>query len=632
MCGITGKIFFSNSEISEQEIESMNNAIIHRGPDDGGTYISPDKKVGLGHRRLSIIDLSPLGHQPMNYMDRYWIVFNGEVYNFQEKREMLIKDGYTFKSKTDTEVIMALYDKFGKKCLEHLRGMFAFAIYDEKEKTIFCARDRVGKKPFKYYLDDNVFIFASELKAILTQSEYKKEPDYIAIHHYLTLQYCPAPLTGFKDIKKLEPAHYLFIDLKTKKIEKERYWKLDYSKKLKLSEDEWKKRIMEKLEECVKLRMISDVPLGAFLSGGIDSSAIVGIMSKLSEKPVKTFSIGFKEQKYNELKYAKIIADKFKTDHKEFIIEPNAIELLPMLVKQYEEPYADSSALPTYYVSKLTREYVTVALNGDGGDENFAGYGRYSIQKFGLLYDKIMPIHKFLILPIVKLLSSNIKNTFFDRAYRFAKTLSDNYSYRYVNYICYFTNEMKEQIYTEEFKEKVKSIDSFKIVADKFKESGAKDKMDQTLYADFSTYLPDDLMVKVDIDSMAVALEGRSPLLDHEMLELTAKIPSNLKLKGFNNKKYIFKKALENFIPKGVMHRPKMGFGVPIDVWFRGELKEYAYDLLLSEKFINRGIFKKNAVERLLDKHTKTNVSFAYHIWALITLELWFREYFDSNL
>jgi len=629
MCGITGKIYFNDQVTSEQDILKMNEKIKHRGPDDGGVYVSSDQKVALGHRRLSIIDLSPLGHQPMNYLDRYWIVFNGEIYNFQEKRAMLEKEGYTFKSKSDTEVILALYDKFGKKCLEHLRGMFSFAIYDEKEKTIFCARDRVGKKPFKYYLDDNVFIFASELKAILTQKEYKKEPDYIAINHYLTLQYCPAPLTGFKDIKKLEPAHYLFIDLKTKGVEKERYWKLDYSQKLDLSEDEWKKRIMEKLEECVKLRMISDVPLGAFLSGGIDSSAVVGMMSKLSDTPVKTFSIGFEEEKYNELKYARIVAKKFKTDHKEFIVKPDAIELLPMLVRQYEEPYADSSALPTYYVSKMTRDFVTVALNGDGGDENFAGYGRYSVQKFGLWYDKILPIHKYFILPVSKFLAKNIKTTFFDRAYRFSQALSDNYAHRYVESICYFTNRMKENLYTDEFKNKMKNIDSYMLVADRFQESATNDKMDQCLYADFSTYLPDDLLVKVDIDTMAVALEGRSPFLDHEMLELTAKIPFSLKLNGFNNKKYILKEALKDLLPREVMYRPKMGFGIPIDVWFRGELKEYAYNTLLSEKALARGIFKKEAIKKLLATHEKTKINHAYRIWALITIELWFREYFD---
>jgi len=629
MCGITGKICFGKNVVIKTDIKKMSDAIVHRGPDSDGIYISPNQKVGFGFRRLAIIDLTVLGNQPMSYLNRYWIVFNGEIYNYQKEREKLILSGYRFKSQCDTEVIMALYDKYGVKCVNHLRGMFSFAIYDEKENTVFCARDRVGKKPFKYFLNDDVFMFGSELKAILTQPEYKKEPDYVAVHHYLTLQYCPAPLTGFKDIKKLEPAHYLLIDLNTKKIEKKQYWKLDYSKKLNLSEDEWKKRIMEKLEESVKLRMISDVPIGAFLSGGIDSSAVVALMSKHSKTPIKTFSIGFNEEKYNELKYAKMVADKFKTDHTEFIVKPDAIAMLPDLVRQYEEPYADSSALPTYYVSKLTRDFVTVALNGDGGDENFGGYGRYSIQKFGLWYDNILPLHRLFILPISKFLAQNFKTTFFDRAYRFAKTLADDYSRRYVNYICYFTNEMKEEIYTDGFKKKVVGIDSYDIVASKFKEAGTKDKMDQTLYADFNTYLPDDLMAKVDIDTMAVSLEGRSPFLDHEMLELTAKIPFDLKIKGRNNKKYILKEALRGLVPDEVMFRPKMGFGIPIDVWFRGDLKKYSYGILLSKKALSRGIFKKEAIKKILDTHTKTKISYAYHIWALITLELWFREYFD---
>ncbi len=629
MCGIAGKISFTSKAVSDAEIETMNEAIKHRGPDDDGIYISPDRKVGLGHRRLSIIDLSPLGHQPMRYMDRYEIVFNGEIYNFQEKRATLEKDGYRFASHSDTEVILALYDKYGKGCLEHLRGMFALAIYDERAQTLFCARDRVGKKPFKYYSDGNVFMFASELKAILTQPEYHKEPDYEAIHHYLTLQYVPAPLTGFKGIKKLPPAHSLSIDLKTKEVKIERYWKLDYSKKLNLSEEEWKKRIIGKLEESVRLRMISDVPLGAFLSGGIDSSAIVALMSRLSDKPIKTFSIGFKEAKFNELPYARMIADRFKTDHTEFIVEPHAIELLPMLVRQYEEPYADSSALPTYYVSKLTREHVTVALNGDGGDENFAGYGRYSIHKFALYYDKLMPLHKTVALPTVALAARTLRTTFLDRAHRFAESLSKPYNERYVDYICYFTNRMKDELYTEAFKEKMWDSDSYQIIADRFRESGSQNEVEQAVYADFATYLPDDLMTKVDIDTMAVALEGRSPFLDHEFLELTAQIPFRLKLKGRNDKKYILKEALRGIVPDEVMFRKKMGFSIPVHSWFRNELKGYAYETLLSEKAASRGIFKREALKRFLDTHMTTNLQFGYHIWALITLELWFQEYFD---
>ena len=631
MCGIAGKISFTDKLISSNDIEKMTEAIKHRGPDDGGVYLSPDTKVGLGHRRLAIIDLSPLGHQPMRYLNRYEIVFNGEIYNFQEKRAMLEQAGYTFQSHSDTEVILALYDQYGKDCLSHLRGMFSFALYDEQEGVLFCARDRVGKKPFKYYVDDGVFMFGSELKALLTQPEYHKEPDYVAIHHYLTLQYVPAPLTGFVGIRKLPPAHSLTLNVKTQEMKIERYWKLDYSKKLDLSEEEWQKRILEKLEEATALRMVSDVPIGAFLSGGIDSSAVVAMMAKHSKTPIKTFSIGFKEEKYNELPYARMIAEKFHTEHTEFIVEPKAIELLPMLVRQYEEPYADKSSLPTYSVAKLTREHVTVALNGDGGDENFAGYARHSIFKFSLWLEKFHLANKYIALPLSTFLARYIQTTLFDRIQRFSLSLTERYDHRYVNYIAIFPNKMKEQLYTDAFKKKYGTSDSFALMAEKFSQAGSGNKMDQALYADFTTYLPDDLLTKVDIATMSVSLEGRSPFLDHEFLELTAQIPSKLKLKGFNQKKYILKKALEGLIPREILYRKKMGFGVPLEMWFRTELKDYIYETLLSEKVLRRNIFEKAALQKLLDAHTQTKVNYAPQIWALLNLELWFRTFFDTE-
>lgn len=630
MCGIAGKISFSGKPVHPGEIERMCDAIKHRGPDDSGVYISPDATVGLGHRRLSIIDLSPLGHQPMRYKERYEIVFNGEIYNFQEKRSELIKGGYAFTSQSDTEVILALYDKYREKCLDHLRGMFAFAIYDEREQTLFCARDRVGKKPFKYYMDDKVFMFASELKAILTQPEYKREPDYTAIHHYLTLQYVPAPRTGFKGIQKLEPAHYLLLDLKTRNLKKERYWKLDYSEKLHLPEEEWKERILFKLEEATKLRMISDVPIGAFLSGGVDSSAVVAMMARNSTQPIKTFSIGFKEEKYNELPYARQVAGKFGTDHTEFIVEPHAIDLLPMLVRQYEEPYADSSALPTYYVSQLTREHVTVALNGDGGDENFAGYTRYSALRASLWLEYFSWLAKSVGVPVTKFLTDAIPTTLMSRIYRLTKTLSVDYRERYMGFTSYFTNEQKAEIYTPEFKEQVWQDNTYHLIADRFLESGSKDRTEQAVYADFVTYLPEALMTKVDIATMTVSLEGRSPFLDHELLELSANIPFRLKLKGVNNKKYILKKALEDILPRQVMYRPKMGFGVPIEHWFRGELKEYTKEKLLGGQLVQRGLFRESAILDILNMHTETGVNYSPHIWALLTLELWFEEFFKS--
>ncbi len=630
MCGIAGKISFS-TPVTPQSVEAMCTAIKHRGPDDSGVYISPDQNIGLGHRRLSIIDLSPLGHQPMRYLDRYEIVFNGEIYNFQEKREALQKEGYTFQSQSDTEVIMALYDKYKEKCLDHLRGMFALALYDEQEQVLFCARDRVGKKPFKYYFDGNTFLFASELKAILTQSEYQKEIDYEAIHHYLTLQYVPAPLTGFVGIKKLEPAHYLILDLKTRALKKERYWKIDYSKKLSLSETEWKKRILEKLEESVRLRMISDVPLGAFLSGGIDSSAVVALMAKHSDKPIKTFSIGFQEEKYNELPYARKIADQFKTDHTEFIVEPDAIDILPLLVRQYEEPFADSSALPTYYVSKLTREHVTVALNGDGGDENFAGYTRYAAFRASLFLENFSWLAKTIGVPITRLIKNILPTTFFDRLYRLTTSLATDYRERYMGFTSYFTNEQKEELYTDSFRKNIRGENTYDLIGKQFLESGSNDKTEQAVYADFATYLPEDLLTKVDIASMAVSLEGRSPFLDHEFLELTAQIPFSLKLKGFNNKKYILKEALCGIIPDEILFRPKMGFGVPIDAWFRDELKTYSQDKLLHGELVRRKLFRPEAIQKLLHTHTSTQINYSPQIWALLTLELWLEEYFKKS-
>ena len=630
MCGITGKISFNSRNVSSSEIARMNTAISHRGPDDSGIYISPDQKVGLGHQRLSIIDLSPRGHQPMTYLNRYAIVFNGEIYNFKKQKSFLEKQGYQFNSDSDTEVLLALYDRYKERCLEHLRGMFAFAIYDTTEQTFFIARDRVGQKPFKYYYDGSVFMFASELKAILTQPEYKREPDYLAIHHYLSLQYVPSPLTGFKNIKKLPPAHYLKLDIKNNKLNIQRYWQVDYTKKLNLTEHSWQKRIINKLDESVQLRMISDVPLGAFLSGGIDSSAIVALMSRHSNHPIKTFSIGFKEAKYNELKYASIIAKKFNTDHTEFIVEPKAIDILPDLVRQYEEPYADSSALPTYYLSKLTRQHVTVALNGDGGDENFAGYPWYSIQKFALSLEHLRHLAQAAGLPAAYLMRAVAKNNFTARALRFAQTYSQPYQYRYLNYICYFTNQLKETLYSPKMRHALLTHDTHNLIAQQFQSALACNPLDQTLSVDISTYLPDDLLVKVDIATMAVALEGRSPFLDHEFMELTAQIPFNLKLKGSNDKKYIFKKALDNILPPDIMYRPKMGFGVPIDHWFRADLNSYARDLLLGADSRVHQLFNKSAIERLFHDHEQKKTNNAPRIWSLLTLELWLREYFTS--
>lgn len=625
MCGIAGKVA-RKAKVSKVMLQRMGDAIAHRGPDDVGYYLSPDQKIGLAHRRLAVIDLSPLGHQPMAYLNRYWIVYNGEIYNFQEKRAALMADGYTFQSKTDTEVIVALYDKYGVECLAHLRGMFAFALYDTVQKTLFCARDRVGKKPFKYYLDDTVFLFGSELKAILTQPEYKKVVDYEALWHYLTLGYTPCPQTGFQGIKKLPPGHYLLFDQASHTITLKKYWQLAYEPKEHRSHKEWEDRIRHTLSESVRLRLISDVPLGALLSGGLDSSAVVAYMSEFSSKPVKTFSIGFTHDRMNELPQAKLVSDYFGTHHTEFVIEPDTIDLLPKLVWHYEEPYADSSALPSYIVSKLTREHVTVALNGDGGDENFGGYDRYVVQKVGLAYDRLRIFNR-LVRSGINLIRH--RSQLIERTQRFVSTLDMGYERRFVGYTAFFTEAQKQTIATKKFA-CFGQYSTADLLAPFWHILNAKDKLDQTFGADLQTYLPDDLLTKMDIANMAVSLEGRSPFLDHTLLELTAKIPSALKIRG-TTKKYIFKQAMTGILPDAIMRLPKRGFSIPLSDWFRGPLLAYTRDLLLSSTATGRGLFDSKVVESMITDHAAGQGHYAHHLWALVTLEWWFRLYFNSD-
>lgn len=624
MCGIAGKITFGNKIVAQSELKKMSLAIEHRGPDDEGFYISENKRVGFVNRRLAIIDLSKNGHMPMSYMNRYVITYNGEFYSFQGEREKLKKDGYKFHSSGDTEVIMALYDKYGVSCLSHMRGMFAFALHDLKKGTIFFARDRVGKKPLKYFQSANELIFASELKAILTQSEVKRIPDFEAIHTYLTYGYVPSPDTGFVGIKKLEPGHYMILNLKTGSLTNKKYWEPDLSQKLDLSETEWCSRIVETLTESTRLRMISDVPIGAFLSGGVDSSAVVASMAKLSARPVKTFTIGFKEKKYNETEHANRVAKLYKTDHTELIVEPKSVELLPTLAHQYEEPFADSSSVITYMVSQMARKHVTVILNGDGGDENFAGYERHKKIVRDIVVDQI-PLKRAgaLTLRGVEKISKSQKIT---RARKFLEKSSIPLSDRYVSYNRYLDAADKERIYSEAFFDKVGKLNALDFARHKFKESGVSGE-DQGLYFDLTAYLPEDLLAKVDIASMAVSLEGRSPILDHHMVELAASIPYGLKVKG-GETKYIFKKALEGLVPDENLYRQKMGFSVPLENWFSGPLNKYAASKLLRKNAMTADMFDQGELKKMLDNHRIGN-DFGPPLWALLTLELWMESYFS---
>ncbi|MFC1509657.1 asparagine synthase (glutamine-hydrolyzing) [Candidatus Omnitrophota bacterium] len=635
MCGICGKISL-NKTIDENLIKKMCSALVYRGPDDEGVRVfdsatsrsrSNNICIGLGHRRLSVIDLSPKGHQPMSNEDgTVWIVMNGEIYNFPDLRETLEKRGHRFKSHSDTEVIIHLYEEKGIECLSDLRGPFAFALWDEKKGALFLARDRVGKKPLYYTYRNGTLIFGSEIKAMLQDPEVTAEVNKNKLSDYLTYGYIPTPESMFKGIMKLPPAHFMVYEKGDIRMEK--YWELDFSKKIKLSDGECCDKILDLLEEATRIRMISDVPLGAFLSGGIDSSAVVYMMSKLSSRPVKTFSIGFEEEEYSELKFAKIIANKFGTEHKEHIVRPKAIEILPKLVWHYNEPYADSSALPSYYVAKMTRHDVTVALNGDGGDECFGGYERFMAAKFAE-YLKIAPSNLLRFIAGRLPESLGLKD-FKTRLKRFLLMASRPYRERHYNWVGIFRDEEKENLFSEGFKKEISNKSSFYYLNNAFDECKSKDIVDLVMSTDIKTSLLDDLLVKMDIATMANSLEGRSPFLDHKVMEFAASIPSSMKIKG-TRLKYMLKKALKNKLPDEILGREKMGFGVPLDSWFRGELKDYSHEMLLSDRCIKRGYFKREALKGILDRHLSGKVNNGARIWSLLFLELWHRMFIDRE-
>ncbi len=629
MCGICGKLSLNGEPVDEYLLQRMTSSLIHRGPDDSGIRVS--ENVGLGHRRLSIIDLSPSAHQPMcNEDGTVWIVFNGEIYNFLDLRRDLMTNGHIFRSKSDTETIIHLYEEYGTDCLQYLRGMFAFALWDQRDRSLFLARDRIGKKPLYYYFDGKTFIFGSEIKAILEDQTVQRLPDHEAIHHYLTYQCVPSPWSAFKGIRKLRPAHYLV--LRNGKMSITRYWNISYLPKITTPEKDLRHEILERLKEAVRLRLVSDVPLGAFLSGGIDSSAVVALMSGVMRVPVKTFSIGFREEAYNELKFARMVADRYKTDHTEFMVEPDAVDILPKLVWHYNEPFADPSSIPTYYVAKLAREHVTVILNGDGGDENFAGYGRYALNAFSEKVRKVFPASLVKALrPLFMLLPhGGNPNSIIWRLKRFSQTYVRSPERRNADMLLHFMAEMKNELYTEAFREEVSGTDSFDLLLKKFREAGADNLLERTLYSDVMMYLPDALLVKVDVASMAHALEARSPFLDHEFMEFAARIPASLKLKGTTTK-HILKEALRGILPDEVLFREKMGFGVPLDYWFRNELKEMAYDTLLGDRATGRGYFRRDYVRKILDEHVSGRWNWQYHIFDLLMLELWHREFIDAR-
>jgi len=633
MCGIAGRLEFEPGRRADPGLVGrMCDVIAHRGPDDSGIWAQGP--VALGHRRLAIVDLSPAGHQPMTTAEGgLWIVFNGEIYNFLELRAELEREGRTFRSRTDTEVILRLYERDGVDCLRRLRGMFAFAIWDERRRQLFIARDRLGKKPLAYHADAHGVTFASEVKALLQDHGVDREPDPVALHHYLTYQCVPGAMSAFRGVKKLPPGHFLLA--RDGRVQIERYWKLSYRPKFEArtpaQERELEAELLHRLEEATALRMIADVPLGAFLSGGVDSSAVVAMMCRRASAPVRTFSIGFDDDAYDELAFARETARHFGTRHTEFTVRPNALEVLPKLVWHYDEPYADASAVPTYYVSKMAREHVTVVLNGDGGDENFAGYDRYVANELARRLGALG-----------RVLGSGAVRAALDRLpigataasvrwrlRRFVAPLGRSPEARNAAWQAQFDLEAKRELYTPAFRALAGPADAEELLYARYREADADDFLDATLSTDVTGYLPDALLTKVDIASMAVSLEARSPFLDHEFMEWTARLPARLKLDG-RRTKVILKRALRGVVPDDVLDRRKMGFNAPVDRWLRGELRELSHELLMSRRSLDRGYFEPRFVARMLREHADGVRNWHSQLWTLMMLEAWHRQFVDQ--
>jgi asparagine synthase (glutamine-hydrolysing) len=636
MCGICGKVYVDpQAKVPESLIHEMCEVIKHRGPDDRGYYIN--NNVGLGHRRLSIIDLST-GQQPMsNARKDLWIVYNGEIYNFPELRKDLQKRGYTFLTTSDTEVIIHLYDEYGTSCVNYLRGMFAFAIWDIRNQCLFLARDRVGQKPLFYTVQDHALLFASEIKSLLQDNTVNRALNLEAMYHYLTYQYVPPPDTMFTNIHKLPPAYTLLWE--NGEITLNRYWDLHYLPKVRMNELELIEKLTHLIQEVVKMRMISDVPIGAFLSGGIDSSLVVAMMSQFSTQPVKTFSIGFKEKEFNELPYARLVAEYYHTEHQEFIVEPNAVEILPKLVWHFDEPFGDYSAIPTFYVAKMTSQCVKVALNGDGGDESFAGYERYLGFKI-VQYYRQLP-HNLRAAFLASLLLKFSKKTQhghisgflypYLRRFKFLNDLSLETSQQlYTRTMTIFQNDLKLELLSDDVKTRLERLNSLDYMLQYFYTTNANHFTDQMLYSDIMTYLPGDLLVKVDRMTMAHSLEGRSPFLDHKLMEFVATIAPQFKLHN-TQLKFILKKIGKAYLPKKILVRKKQGFGVPLAKWFRHELHNMVHDICLSSNLIREGVFKKATVQRILQEHQNGTADHRHHIWLLLNLELWFRMFIRNE-
>ncbi len=631
MCGIHGIVSLNNNFTPTEEIlQLMGNITVHRGPDDSGSYT--ENGLGIGMRRLSIIDLEG-GHQPLSNEDQtLWLVCNGEIYNFRELREDLKSKGHKFKTGSDSEVILHLYEEYGDDFVLHLNGMFGFALWDVNKKRLVIGRDRIGIKPVYYYKDGDRLLFATEAKAILAVPGVERAIDLVALDSYLTLGYVSAPYSLFKRIKKLPIASLMVIE--NQKVEIKPYWKMPSELDFQRTEAEWKQKIKETIEKAVNQQMVSDVPIGAFLSGGIDSSAVVAFMAKHSSQPVKTYAIGFGGDSggsyYNELPYAKQVSELFKTDHKEIIVKPDVVKLLPKLLWHMDEPMADTAFITTFLVAEFARQDSTVILSGVGGDELFGGYRRYLGEYYIQRYQKIPSIiRKNLLAPIARYLPSDRHSPLLNLS-RLAKgfilSAEKPFAERYKSYVEVFSPEQIEQI---ELLRKSHSHETYDALAEAFANTNSEDPINRLFQVDSLTQLPDDLLMLTDKMTMATSLECRVPLLDQDMVELAARMTGSMKIKG-RELKYILKECLHDVLPKEILYRKKRGFGAPMGSWLKNELAPLLKQVLSQKTIESRGLFNWDVVQKTIALHESNKEDHTDHLQALMNLEIWCRLYLDD--
>jgi asparagine synthase (glutamine-hydrolysing) len=628
MCGICGK--YSQVGVLSEEVRGMLRTITHRGPDDEGLYVNGH--IGMGNRRLSIIDLAG-GHQPISNEDgTVWINQNGEIYNYKHLRHELEGRGHAFRTSTDTEVIVHLYEELGERCVDRLSGMFAFAIWDERQQKLVLARDRLGQKPLFYAQDGEDFLFASEVKAILAAMKGKREIDYESVHHYLSLRFIPPPRTMLRNIKKLPPAHILVYQ--AGKVTISRYWNLSFRKKLDLSEAELTDRLHEKLAQTIESHLVSDVPVGAFLSGGMDSSMVVAIMARDLGASAKTFAIGVEEQDFNELPYARMIADQYDTCHVEQCVEANLIRLLPRMIWHLDEP-SDPIAACQFYAAELASRHVKVVLGGDGGDELFAGFDRYLGVGYVDYYATIPAlIRQKAIGPIIAGMPESFAYKSLTQKLRWIHQVSmlPNTGERYAEATCFFrfNHQNKQVLFNNGLWEQVGHLNSADVIVEQFEAADADDLLDRMLYADFMTRLPEHSLMLTDRMTMAHGLEARSPYLDHELVEFMAAFPSHLKIRN-RELKYVLRKLAADYLPEQIVKREKQGFMFPVAYWFRNELYPFIHHFLLDSHFVKEGLFRQESVLRLIEDHRNNRFDNHVRLWMLLNLELWHQIYIQQH-